>query len=107
MYGSSLRIETFRPRALNRRPALAAVMPLPREEVTPPVTKTYFAMGQVLRGFSHAIEIGAPGQPDSTSGSGAFRGCRRRRGTERQVVHALHDDLEQEVDLVTAEPAPP
>src|SRR5215203_1234421 len=66
MYGSSLRIETLRPRALNRRPALAAVMPLPREEVTPPVTKTYFAMGQVLRGFSHAIEIGAPGQPEST-----------------------------------------
>jgi hypothetical protein len=30
---------------------LAAVMPLPSEEVTPPVTKTYFAMGQVLRGF--------------------------------------------------------
>ena len=51
MYGSSLRMETLRPRALSRRPTLAAVMPLPREEVTPPVTKTYFAMGQVLRGF--------------------------------------------------------
>src|SRR4051812_39732411 len=45
MYGSSLRIETRRPRALNRRPTLAAVMPLPNEEVTPPVTKTYFAIG--------------------------------------------------------------
>src|SRR5262245_5201028 len=51
MYGSSLRIETWRPRALRSRPTLAAVMPLPREEVTPPVTKTYFAMGRVLRGF--------------------------------------------------------
>ena len=51
MYGSSLRMETWRPRALSSRPTLAAVMPLPREEVTPPVTKTYFAMGQVLRGF--------------------------------------------------------
>src|SRR6266446_1102332 len=51
MYGSSLRIETWRPRALRSRPTLAAVMPLPREEVTPPVTKTYFAMGSVLRGF--------------------------------------------------------
>ena len=30
---------------------LAAVMPLPSEEVTPPVTKTYFATGQILRGF--------------------------------------------------------
>jgi hypothetical protein len=36
---------------LRSRPTLAAVMPLPREEVTPPVTKTYFAMGRVLRGF--------------------------------------------------------
>ena len=51
MYGSSLRMETERPRALRIRPTLAAVMPLPREEVTPPVTKTYFAMGQDLRGF--------------------------------------------------------
>src|SRR5436190_4452338 len=55
MYGSSLRMETRRPRALRIRPTLAAVMPLPREEVTPPVTKTYFAMDQVLRGgFSNA-----------------------------------------------------
>ena len=46
MYGSSLRMETLRPRALSRRPMLAAVMPLPSEEVTPPVTKTYFAMGR-------------------------------------------------------------
>jgi hypothetical protein len=30
---------------------LAAVMPFPSEEVTPPVTKTYFATGQILRGF--------------------------------------------------------
>src|SRR4051812_17495710 len=51
MYGSSFRIETWRPRALSNRPMLAAVMPFPREEVTPPVTKTYFATGQVLRGF--------------------------------------------------------
>src|SRR4051812_18308972 len=51
MYGSSFRMETRRPRALSSRPMLAAVMPLPSEEVTPPVTKTYFAMGRVLRGF--------------------------------------------------------
>jgi hypothetical protein len=44
-------METRRPRALRSRPMLAAVMPLPSEEVTPPVTKTYFATGQVLRGF--------------------------------------------------------
>src|SRR3954462_9104200 len=51
MYGSSLRIETRRPRALSSRPMLAAVMPLPSEEVTPPVTKTYFAMGSGPPGF--------------------------------------------------------
>src|SRR5689334_1696202 len=44
MYGSSLMIETERPRLLSSRPMLAAVMPLPSEEVTPPVTKTYFAI---------------------------------------------------------------
>src|SRR5206468_1515821 len=55
MYGSSLRIETWRPRALRSRPMLAAVMPLPREEVTPPVTKTYFAMGRVLRGVFRMV----------------------------------------------------
>src|SRR6476659_8377674 len=51
-------METFRPRALNRRPMLAAVMPLPSEEVTPPVTKTYFAMDRSSGGFSDATEIG-------------------------------------------------
>jgi hypothetical protein len=45
MYGSSLRMETLRPRDLRIRPMLAAVIPLPSEEVTPPVTKTYFAIG--------------------------------------------------------------
>src|SRR5690348_5566251 len=50
MYGSSLRMETLRPRALSSRPMLAAVMPFPSEEVTPPVTKTYFDMGQGLPG---------------------------------------------------------
>src|SRR5438552_14987214 len=44
-------METRRSRALRIRPMLAAVMPFPREEVTPPVTKTYFAMGRILRGF--------------------------------------------------------
>src|SRR5262245_65716747 len=58
MYGSSLRMETRRPRALRIRPTLAAVMPLPSEEVTPPVTKTYFAMGLVLRGFFQCYRNG-------------------------------------------------
>jgi hypothetical protein len=39
-------------------------MPLPSEEVTPPVTKTYFAIGSDLRGFSNVSENldGAPGR---------------------------------------------
>src|SRR5688500_4826618 len=45
MYGSSFRMLTGTPRALRMRPMLAAVMPLPRELVTPPVTKTYFGIG--------------------------------------------------------------
>src|SRR5450756_3102484 len=57
MYGSSLRTETEMPRALSRRPMLAAVMPFPREEVTPPVTKTYFAMGRAPPGFFRCYRI--------------------------------------------------
>src|SRR5437773_1703898 len=42
MYGSSFWIATFSPRDLKRRPSEAVVMPLPRPEATPPVTKMYF-----------------------------------------------------------------
>src|ERR1035437_167668 len=42
---------------------LAAVIPFPREEVTPPVTKTYFAIArQLLRGFSHSTDRRREGQ---------------------------------------------
>src|SRR3990170_3456617 len=72
-------METLRPRALSRRPMLAAVMPLPSEEVTPPVTKTYFAMGLVLRGFLPFYGPTAGGANAGVGGgrSGA-RGARRR-----------------------------
>src|SRR5215203_611806 len=77
MYGSSLRIETLRPRALNRRPTLAAVMPLPSEEVTPPVSKTYFAMGRVLRGLFQCYRIRGPGTTGirHTAGCGSVPGA--------------------------------
>src|SRR5690606_36389220 len=39
MYGSSFCIVTRRPRAFSRRPREEAVMPFPRDEATPPVTK--------------------------------------------------------------------
>jgi hypothetical protein len=41
-YGSSFWRETLRWRAFRMFPMDAAVMPFPREETTPPVTKTYF-----------------------------------------------------------------
>src|SRR5438067_13804814 len=40
-YGSSFWRETARPRAFRMFPIEAAVMPLPSELTTPPVTKTY------------------------------------------------------------------
>jgi hypothetical protein len=41
-YGSNFWTSTFRPRAFSSRPSDAAVIPLPSDETTPPVTKTYF-----------------------------------------------------------------
>src|SRR4030081_3048301 len=41
-YGSSFWSETERPRLLRILPIEAAVIPLPSEDTTPPVTKTYF-----------------------------------------------------------------
>src|SRR5439155_1066523 len=41
MYGSNFCTCTLRPRAFKRRPSEAAVIPLPRDETTPPGTKTY------------------------------------------------------------------
>jgi hypothetical protein len=42
--GSIFSMRMRRPRAMRRRPMEAAVMPLPREETTPPVMKMYLAM---------------------------------------------------------------
>ncbi len=43
-YGSNFCSCTFSPRAFRRRPSDEAVMPLPSDETTPPVTKTYFVL---------------------------------------------------------------
>src|SRR6266581_9186410 len=48
MYGSSFWRETLRPRAFRMVPMDAAVIPLPIEETTPPVTKTYFGTGTLF-----------------------------------------------------------
>src|SRR4051794_23433398 len=76
MYGSSFRTETRRPRALSRRPMLAAVMPFPSEEVTPPVTKTYFAMGRASGGFSNATDSDPLESNRSLAGAGQPRTSR-------------------------------
>src|SRR5690242_4200861 len=58
-YGSSFWRETVRWRAFRMFPIDAAVMPLPREETTPPVTKTYFDMDGPPGGFSDFTGAGA------------------------------------------------
>src|SRR5450759_3376837 len=79
MYGSSLRTETARPRALRSRPTEAAVMPFPREEVTPPVTKTYFAIWlALLRGVFPILRMG--GLPSKLARSRERRAAGRRPG---------------------------
>jgi hypothetical protein len=44
MYGSNFWIVTRNPLACNNFASEAAMMPLPNEEVTPPVTKIYLDM---------------------------------------------------------------
>src|SRR5438128_8441548 len=43
-YGSNFWRVTLSPRLSSRQPRLAAAIPFPREETTPPVTKIYLAM---------------------------------------------------------------
>ncbi len=78
MYGSSFRMETFRPRAFSSRPMLAAVIPLPSEEVTPPVTKTYFDMGRAPPGVFRMLPKMAPAGNDDAVDGGADGGERGR-----------------------------
>src|SRR5262245_59756218 len=63
-------METERPRDLRIRPMLAAVIPLPSEEVTPPVTKTYFDIGRAPPGVFRMLPKMAPAGND---GGAMFR----------------------------------
>ena len=49
MYGSSFTIAILRPRASRIAPSDAAAMPFPKEETTPPVTKTNRVMWEPVR----------------------------------------------------------
>src|SRR5438309_8444489 len=48
MYGSSLMLVTRMPRDSRIAAREAAAMPFPREETTPPVTKTYLVMADLV-----------------------------------------------------------
>src|SRR5699024_12554917 len=52
-YGSNFWIVTFKPRFFNKRPSDAAVIPLPSDDTTPPVTKIYL----VTRSEEHTSEL--------------------------------------------------
>jgi hypothetical protein len=54
MYGSSFWIVTVKPLACNNLARLAEMIPFPKEEVTPPVTKIY------LVGFDIAVHEKLP-----------------------------------------------
>src|SRR5579885_3062116 len=88
MYGSNFCICTFRPRAFSRRPREAAVIPLPSEETTPPVTKTYLVTGCQVSGSSgrqvggRLHEVVEPPQRAGADGAAAAR----RAGDERPVL---------------------
>src|SRR5919109_2667029 len=56
-YGSNFCTCTRSPRAFNRRPSEAAVIPLPSDETTPPVTKTYFVGRALTLPPSQSIEV--------------------------------------------------
>ena len=79
---------------------LAAVMPLPSEEVTPPVTKTYFAIGRAPPGVfpmlpdrssdgqraPHAVAPGAARHPPLQRWT--MRGLRTHRRHRRTAVRS-------------------
>ena len=86
---------------------LAAVMPLPSEEVTPPVTKTYFAMGWVLRGFFQCYRktpgsaIREPLEHPPARRTRVSPGRRIRAAARpRAVLHARSPDLRAAEDRV-------
>src|SRR4029079_13847706 len=62
--GSGLRSRTLNPRACSSAPSAADASPLPSEETTPPVMKTYRAMG-----LDHIPKRKRVVSPNSTRGA--------------------------------------
>ena len=61
MYGSNFWIVTENPRAWSSLASEAEIMPFPREEVTPPVTKMYLVMARSSVGTGREGSEGAGG----------------------------------------------
>ena len=89
--GSSFCAATLNPRAFKRRPSEAAVMPLPRPETTPPVTKMYFVISFTLpkdeytqKNLGRGGEPPFPGRRLSLRESGRPRRVRQRGNVQKR-----------------------
>ena len=69
-YGSSFCMTTRSPRAVNNWPRLEAVSPLPREEATPPVTKTCLVARVCTEYHGNTVRRLADAQPADAPGMG-------------------------------------
>ena len=109
---------TLKPRAFSSRPIIAAVMPLPRPDTTPPVTKICFAMPPHLVASGHVAVAGSsrgtPTVPDEgrppagpqrhssgrrSVGRGSSRPSARRlaAGTPKHAVQARRGSIRRVV----------
>ena len=57
MYGSIFNIPIFLSACFSKVPTLAAVIPFPREDKTPPVTKMYLVIVKLHRYINDAIIV--------------------------------------------------
>src|SRR6266446_1758934 len=72
MYGSSLMLVTRMPRDSRIAAREAAAMPFPREETTPPVTKTYFVIYPRRVGMQESTGSSSDPQTRRAFGRGGF-----------------------------------
>src|ERR1700730_15319056 len=98
MYGSSFWRETFSPRALRMVPMEAAVMPFPRLETTPPVTKTNFGN---VRSFGVFRSLStAPTGRNETPGATASGGLGPRLQEDHLGLVTRRTAVEHQLGLV-------
>src|SRR5690242_10939879 len=93
-------METERRRAFRMFPIEAAVMPLPREETTPPVTKTYFDIDDLQGGFMDSTGERMRGNPDRFLYARAGRELNLCRASQRVIVRTIWGFEPREVSIV-------